>query len=303
VIGVAWLNARLYESPFTSGYGTTGDLYSLRYATTNAANYLSWLIQAETLIVALAAVYIAVPALAPRPRARGTRLLAGATIAATVLSYLFYRPFDVWWYLRFLLPMWPMMLLATAAGVDAIASRLAGAAGEPRRGAIAIAVVVALVSADHLRFLSVRSVFDLGRTERKYVDVARFVADHTEPDAVILSHQHSGSLRLYSGRLTLRFDVLEPGWLDRSLTWLESAGRHPYVVLDGGEVEEFRQRFGAGRAGALAWPPIAELNGVVFVYDALGRGPSSSPLAIAATRGSRTLLACDPPTVSRRSGG
>ena len=166
-----------------------------------------------------------------------------------------------------------------------------------------MAAVVALVSAQHLRFLSAHSVFDLGRSERKYIDVGRFVTDHTEPDAVILSHQHSGSLRLYAGRLTLRFDLLDPEWLDRSVTWLESRGRHPYVVLDGREVEAFRQRFAGRRAGALAWPPIAELDSVVFVYDALGGDPSRSPLAIAPTRGSRRLLACDPPTTSRRSGG
>jgi hypothetical protein len=302
VIGIAWLNARLYESPFTSGYGTTSDLYSLRYVTTNAANFVSWLMKAETVIVALAAVYVAMPALAPSPRLRGTRLLAGGTIAAILLSYLFYRPFDVWWYLRFLLPMWPMMMLATAAGIAAIASRLAGSADEPRRAAIAIAAVVALVSLHHLRFLSSHSVFDLGRSERKYVDVARFVADHTEPDAVILSRLHSGSLRFYADRQTLRFDILDPGWLDRSLTWLQSGGHHPYLVLDGREVEEFRLRFAGSRAGPLAWPPIAELNGVVFVYDALGGDPSSSPLAIAATRGSRTLLPCDPPSASSRSG-
>ena len=76
---------------------------------------------------------------------------------------------------------------------------------------IAIAAVVALVSLHHLRFLSSHSVFDLGRSERKYVDVARFVADHTEPDAVILSRLHSGSLRFYADRQTLRFDILDPG--------------------------------------------------------------------------------------------
>ena len=219
------------------------------------------------------------------------------------MSYLFYRPFDVWWYLRFLLPMWPMLMLAVAAGIEAVASRLGASADEPRRAAIAIAAVVALVSVQHLRFLSARSVFDLGRSERKYVDVARFVADHTEPDAVILSHLHSGSLRFYADRLTLRFDILDAGWLDRSLTWLQSGGHHPYLVLDGREVEEFRLRFAGSRAGALAWPPIGQLNSVVFVYDALGADPSSSPLAIAATRGSRTILPCEPPRVSRRSGG
>jgi hypothetical protein len=303
VIGIAWLNARLYESPFTSGYGATADLYSLHYFAANVTNYASWLAEVETPIVALSAVYLALPILDRPPQLRAARLLAGGTIGVMLLSYLFYQPFDVWWYLRFLLPMWPVMMLATAAGIEEIASRVGRAADEPRIAAIAMTVIVALLATHHLRFVSARSVFDLGRSERKYIDVSRFVAAHTEPDAVILSHQHSGSLRLYADRLTLRFDILEPEWLDRTLTWLESVGRHPYIVLDGQEVERFRMRFAASRAGALTGPPIGELNGVVFVYDALRHEPGSSPLAISATRGARTVLPCDSPTVFRRSGG
>jgi hypothetical protein len=34
---------------------------------------------------------------------------------------------------------------------------------------------------------------------------------------VILSVQHSGSLRIYADRLTLRFDALDPLWLDRTV--------------------------------------------------------------------------------------
>jgi len=120
---------------------------------------------------------------------------------------------------------------------------------------------------------------------------------------VILSHQHSGSLRLYASRLTLRFDILEPEWLDRALAWLQSTGHHPYIVLDGDEVERFRARFGNSSAGALTAPPVGELNDVVFVYDPLQAEPSRLPLAIASTRGSRSVFACDRPTVSRRSGG
>jgi hypothetical protein len=302
VIGILWLNARLYESPFTSGYGATADLYSLQYVAANLRNYASWLAEVETPIVALSAIYIAIPAIGPPPRLRGARLLAGGTMAAMVLSYLFYQPFDVWWYLRFLLPMWPPMMLATAAAIDGISSRLRRSPRRSHVAAIAMTIVVALLVVHGLRLASARSVFDLGRSERKYIDVARFVAAVTEPDAVILSHQHSGSLRLYAGRVTLRYDILEPTWLDRALTSLESAGRHPYMVLDGEEVETFRRRFAGSRAGVLA-PPIGQLNGVVFVYDPLRREPNSLPLAIASTRGSRTLLPCEPLRGARRSGG
>jgi hypothetical protein len=298
VIVIASLNAWLYESPFTSGYGTTVDLYSLQHFAANVRNYASWLAEVETPSVVLSVIYIAIPAIGRPPRRRGANLLAGGTMAATVLSYVFYQPFDVWWYLRFLLPMWPVMMLSTAAGIDGVARRVRRS--DERPAFAALAAIALLLAAHHLRLGAARGLFDLGRTERKYVDVGRWVADHTEPDAVILSHQHSGSLRLYAGRLTLRFDILEPEWLDRAVAWLQSTGHHPYVVLDGGEVERFRARFANSSAGALRSPPIGELNDVVFVWDALQAEPSRLPLAIASTRGSRSLFACDPPPASRR---
>jgi hypothetical protein len=185
--------------------------------------------------------------------------------------------------------MWPVMMLATAAVMDTALGKL------PRAGyAAAMAAIVALLAYHGLRTAADRSAFDLGRGERRYIDVARFVADHTEPDAVVISVQHSGSLRLYAGRLTLKYDVLDPLWLDRVVEYLRSNGRHPYFVLDGGEVDAFRRRFGAAnRTGALDWPPLATLGSVASVYDPLDRR-SGAPLAIASTRG-RGWLACDVP--------
>jgi hypothetical protein len=320
VVGIAWLNAVLYESPLVSGYGTTGDLYALGYLGANVANYLTWIADVETPIVGLAAIYVATPRLWPAPRLPSARVLIGGTLAVTLLSYLFYQPFDVWWYLRFLLPMWPVMMLATAAAIDGILTRVAVArrgrpSGRPESAAdrpepatdrpepaaarlaglsIAMIAIVMILAWHHLHLARSRKVFDLGRSERKYVDVARFVAARTAPDAVILSHQHSGSLRFYAGRLTLRYDILEPEWLDRALTLLQSVGRHPYLVLDGEEVTTFRRRFtGASGAGALDWTPIATLNGVVNIYDPLNRESTDSPLAISSTRGSRRLFSCD----------
>jgi hypothetical protein len=296
-VGIAWLNAAIYESPITSGYGTTGDLYSLEYLRANVVNYLAWIADVETPLLALSLAYLVTERLGPAPRLPHTRALIGGTMAVTVLSYLFYRPFDVWWYLRFLLPMWPVMMLATAAALDGIADQVVERTGARRwtRGqvrAIVTTAIVVLAAWHHLHLAAARSVFDLGRTERRYLDVARFVAEHTSPEAVILSRQHSGSLRLYAGRLTLRYDVLDPVWLDRVLDSLQSRGRHPYLVLDGDEVDAFRRRFsGASRVAGLDWAPLASLNGVVNVYDPL-TPRNTSPLSIASTRGSRALFSC-----------
>jgi hypothetical protein len=186
--------------------------------------------------------------------------------------------------------MWPVMMLLTAAGIDVITRRWL-----TRIHPTAIATAAALLAWHGLHVAIARSAFELGRGERRYIDVGRFISTHTDPDAVILSVQHSGSLRLYGGRMTLRYDALDPEWLDRAVEYLRSIGRHPYFVLDGGEVEAFRRRFGAtNRTGAVDWTPLGTL-GSINVYDAADRTSTSSPLAIASTRGSRAGWGCDPP--------
>jgi hypothetical protein len=289
VFGIALFNARVYESAVTSGYGTTSDLYALRYFFTNIRQFAAWTADVETPIVALAALFFVTPGSLPPARIPHARLLLGGSLLVVLLSYAFYQPFDVWWYLRFLLPMWPIVMLLTAAGMESIARRWMRPVYH-----IALAIVVVLCAFHGLRTAVDRSAFDLGRSERRYVDVARFIATHTDPGAVILSVQHSGSLRLYADRLTLRYDALDPLWLDRVVAYLASIGRRPYYVLDDGEVDAFRQRFGAAnRAGALDWPPLATLGGTIAIYDPMGRRPDVSPLAIASTRSAHAL--CDPP--------
>lgn len=291
VVGIGWFNAHIYESALTSGYGATSDYYALKFLTTNAGQFARWLAGAETPVVVLALVFFAAPHLLPATRIPFPRWLLGGSMAVVILSYLFYRPFDTWWYLRFLLPMWPVMMLSTAAALDMLARRWL----RPLYP-VAIALVAAFLGWHGIQTAIDRSVFDLSRAERRYIDVARFVATHTDPGAVVLSVQHSGSLRLYADRLTLRFDVLDPLWLDRTVAYLQSIGRHPYFVLDGGEVDAFRQRFGAtNTSGTLDWQPLATLGGTIAIYDPIDRRSGVPPLAIASSRG--THLLCDAPQI------
>ena len=278
IVGVAWLYAHLYESALTSGYGGLRDLYSFGFLVTNLRQFAAWMADVELPVLLIALLAVVVRRAFPRSPIPSAPILLAGTIAAVLLSYLFYQPFDVWWYLRFLLPMWPVMMVLAAAALDGLARRW-----WPSRAALAAAVAVAIVASQGVATAASRGTFNLGASERRYVDIARFVAGYTEPDAVILAMQHSGSLRLYAGRLTLRYDVLDPEWLDRAVAYLQSIGRKPYFVLDGFEVEAFRTRFGrTSRLGALAWPPMAT-RGSIAVYDPIDQRPGSTPIAIAPT--------------------
>lgn len=302
VVAVGVVNWTLYESPLISGYGTLGELYSPGHVAANARQFATWLLETQTPAVLLPLLYFAAPRLWPAERVRHARLLLGGVAAAVVVPYLFYTPFDAWWYLRFLLPVWPLMMVLTAAALDGVLR------APIRRGRGAALMACALgLGAYGIREAAARHAFEVGRSERRYIDVARFVSGATEPSAVIVALQHSGTLRMYAGRLTLRFDQLDPGWLDRTVEFLQAAGRHPFIVLEGGEHQLFRDRFGgASDVGRLSWKPYARLDGAdVSIYDPIDRGVREEPLAIAAGASRRTGWRCDPPqdsTAARGSG-
>ena len=294
VAAVVTVDTVLYGAPWLSGYGAPDDLYAIRYAWTNLRQFASWLLETQTPLVLAAAIYFFVPQWIRPARIRYARLLLGGTAAAIGLSYLFYISFDAWWYLRFLLPMWPVLMIAVAASIDAVVRKI------PAKAVVFPACVVAL-AVNGVRIAADRSTFTIGRGERRYIDIARFVAGHTEPGAVMISLQHSGTLRLYADRLTLRFDQLDPMWLDRAAAFLQANSRHPYVVLDGDEVALFQSRFGAvSQIGRLDWRPMAALESPrVVIYDAIDRSgtspDASPPLAIAAAASRRIGWRCDMP--------
>jgi hypothetical protein len=289
---VAWSNTRLYGAPWLSGYGSTDALYSFSYLGTNVLQFSMWLFSTQTPFVLLGLVFFAAPFLCRPSPVRHPRLLLGGSASAVLLAYLFYLPFDAWWYLRFLLPAWPVMMIATAAGVDAMTRRI-----HPWASSVALGISVVVVSIVGVATAAERSAFDIGRWERRYVDVGRFFASHSDSNAVAIALQHSGTLRMYAGRLTLRFDQLDPAWLDRAVRFLADNGRHPFIVLEDGEVEMFRMRFAAAsEIGRLDWPPLGEFEtSRVLVYDALDRKPGDHPLAIANVAARRPGFRCDEP--------
>lgn len=275
----AWLNNFWHGSPWTSGYGATGELFSTARIGTNAAHYLTWLAETSPLgLVGLAALawpsrqIWSAPGRSGRlnPASASVPLLLALVVAAAAGVYLTYFSYEPWWYLRFLLPAWPAVFVATAVVADAV--RLRG-----RIAAIATVAIVVIAGLAGVRTASARGVFNIGAEERRYVSVARLVDSATEPEAVILTSQHAGTIRYYAGRETLRFDVLDPAWLDRALTWLASRGRPPYILIEDWELPSFSARFRESSAlGDLSFTPAVawqstRVRGWVFLYDPFRR--------------------------------
>ena len=265
-IAVAVINAHLYGSALRSGYAQLHTLYAWSNAGPNLDRYPRWFVSSDTPFMCLAA---AAPWLGGRNRAAVRLLLAFA--AVVFASYLFYIPFgrDDVAYLRFLLPAYPALLVLSVGTAIELATR-----ARIRRAALAAAGVCAIVALVNVRTASARHVLAFRDLESRYVDVGRYVAQAMPQNALFVSGLHCGSIRYYSSRLTLRYDLLQPGWLDEAIRTLRSRGYHPYIALEEGEEPDFRQQFDRfSELARLDWPPAAERREAVRVriYDPADR--------------------------------
>jgi hypothetical protein len=279
---VAIVNAWLYGSPISSGYGAFLTLFSIANVGTNLHRYGGWLIETQTSLAAIGIAVLLIPSRALWPDRQWQRAawLMASVVATVWALYCAYTPFDAWWYLRFLLPSWPAMSL----GAATLAARLM-----EHRHNMARAVVLPIligVGLHGLYFAARQGAYPVGEGDHRYVSIAKLVEQYTDPRAVILTGQHTGPTRYYAGRATLRFDLLDEGWLDGAVQWLGEHDRHPYLLVEDWELAAFRQRFAAkNRLGALALAPIlayqaTNVPGVVYLFDpAQPDGPTRRPPA------------------------
>ena len=108
---IAGLNRYLYGSVAESGYGAlAGELFRWSYFWPNIVNYSRSLLTTQTPGVVLA---LAGPVLAWSPLALAYVLF----VVVIYLCYAVYLPMEVWWGLRFFLPVFPIMFVFLSVAV------------------------------------------------------------------------------------------------------------------------------------------------------------------------------------------
>jgi hypothetical protein len=272
-LAIALINQRLYGSPVASGYGPLAVYYSWTKLIPNLRRYPGWLFETQTPVVMLAVV---APFLVSRvvdadqrAHARGTTIAWLIFIAAVLTSYLFYTVYNDWWYLRFVLPAFPPLLVLTVVSIAALCSRFA-----PRAHAL-LACALTLGLAWHgVAYANSRGTFEMKEGEHRATAVGGYIAQHFPPQAVFIAFQQSGSVNYYAGRQSLMFEAIGPGELQSVLDDLRTLGYHPYYLLERWEEPIFKNQFaGQCRCAALDWPPRAEyVHGIrVRIYDPADR--------------------------------
>jgi Dolichyl-phosphate-mannose-protein mannosyltransferase len=263
---LALINRQLYGSALESGYGSTEELFSLEYLSTNLSSYPRWLVETETPIILFA---LAAPWFLRTPLS----WLFVAITATLAASYAFYLPFDNWTYLRFLLPAISLLLILSSGVIRLVTQKLSAPLAR-----WAVAAVCLLVMAWRWDSAGMQTPQP---NDRRYAVVGEFVRDQLPSNVILLTMQHSGSARYYSGRLTLRWDLLDREWLERALTFLRAKGYHPLLLLEEWERPQFTDRFAAHTPlGALDWQPIATYSGGIRtdILDPADRGRPGAPM-------------------------
>jgi hypothetical protein len=287
----ALINQRLYGSPFVSGYGDLGALFGWRNILPNIRLYSGWIVSVQTPLVlaGVAAVLIPIKRFWPDVPDRSALAIAALFVLILWAEYDAYLQFEYWTYLRFLLASWPFIMMAMGRVALAIARDAA-----PARALAVTGMVIGLGLFEY-RSAANRGVFDLWRSERSPILAARRARDLTDPNSVIFSMSHSGSLRYYGGRMTLRYDILSPDWLDRSVAWLAAHGAHPYLLINDWELPQFLARFRTQDALARVHEPpmfVYQSAGRIFLFDLLPVRPDAATRKL--TDGSEDLRSAPP---------
>jgi hypothetical protein len=222
-------NLAAYGRVVTTGYGYVNPSFGLANVLPTLAHYAAWL---PVMLTPLGLLALGLPALGGRA-SRLSVVLAGWALVFPIF-YLFYaHTRDGWWYLRFLLPAFPPLLVAAALVARRLAARFHLA---PRAWWLApAAVAILLHGAAWSRYLH---AYTIGHGEKVYPKVAAWLQTHLPANAVVASMQTSGALLYYTKFTFIRWDMMSPAEYQRIAAACAATGRPVYAALFPFEIED-----------------------------------------------------------------
>jgi hypothetical protein len=262
---LAWYNHALYGAILTTGYGDVSSLFGARYVPHNILHFLEW-------IPLLLTPFVAVPAmLLPWIDAGGrlTRRLLGAWIAVIAGFYVWYfHSGEYWWYLRFLLPAFPALILAGLLAARAWSERQwAGS----RRGTLVPATLLVLALAWQGAFTHGFGLRFTRASAAPYVETVAWMRAHAPANALVVQMQLSGCFTYYTDFTLVRWDLVSrEGW-EALLAAAEAAHRPVFATLY--DFEEARAFGGAIRGD---WRLITRIDRV-SVWQLASAAPARGP--------------------------
>lgn len=249
-----WYNQHQYGGPLASGYGDVASAFALHYFAPTAGKFALWL---ASLLPAIVLVLPFAALAHPATRTRAFLALGVAFIAVTGAYTLYEISQQVWWCLRFILPVIPALLLCALLGVEALAR------GPAARWPAFRSTTAALLALWGVGVSVVRSpdlqVFMVPHYERIYDDVGRAAPNLLPADALVASFAFSGTLYFYTDFPVIRPDMMERDSFQRYTATARQARRPLCAIV----FESEEQRLRDHHAGP--WKRLGEIGNVRFL--------------------------------------
>jgi hypothetical protein len=223
------VNQSAYGHIFTTGYGGVGGLFSLHNAPATLLHYARWL---PALFTPLIVLCLGVPVFWRRRPLVASLLIVWASIFLGF--YLFYScTQETWWYLRFILPAVPPLLVGAVLVARALAAKCRLA---PRGWWLVSAALLIFVSG--LLWFRHFGLGDVNAGERTYIEGAAWMNAHLPANAVVTSMQTSGSIFYYTKFTVVRWDAISSAEFERIAAACKTARRPLYACLYSFEISQ-----------------------------------------------------------------
>lgn len=225
-IGFLLFNHAAYGNPFASGYGEIGALFSREWFPLSLRHYGQWLPMAAGPFVVLALGL---------PWASRTRfaLAHGLWVVGLLAFYAFYyHTHEAWWYLRFVLPAVPSLIVGALLVAERLSTRW------PRPAVAALWVALAAIIFFNGRYWDQKfAIRYAGQGERVYAEAVAMARADVPANAIIVAMQASGTLFFSLPQPVIRWDALDTGW-PKLLATAARTNRPVYAILWDFETED-----------------------------------------------------------------
>ena len=253
VVFLALYNHALYGHAFTSGYGDMRWAFSPDNIGPSLKNYVTWLPVLLTPALVLLPVGIWAMLRCNRRMACVILLWMGLIIGL----YTFYMfTYETWWYLRYILPVFPAIIVTLLFAGEAIARQWA----RRRRGIAAIVIMTGILTWDRYWVFKLHSLEPaLSGGESAYREAAAWARSHLPANAVIFCAEVSGAFHYYANFCLVRWEQAGSRSLEKVAPAAAAAMRPIYAVLFPFEVAEALEREIPGH-----WTQVGASHHVTF---------------------------------------
>ena len=252
-------NLAAYGHLLTTGYGDAWSSFSVGLIPGTFLHYARWLPLFFTPVILLA---LALPGL------RRSASREAAVLGVWALAYLgFYSAYhnthETWWYLRFVLPAAPPLVVGGLLAAFRFFSR--GGARSAREAASTphfnwrFTIALALVLANGAWWNHKLQTLKVGHGEANYPLVATWLRQHIPADSVLSAMQVTGALFYYTDFTFVRWDQLNPEGFARVAAAARAEQRPIYAVLYRFEAAEALEKRMPGR-----WRVVGQVREIMI---------------------------------------